>query len=458
MPDNDVQPPPNHAERDDMAPSATCRIALVGAQRARVAKVASILREVPTPSDTAADTTDQSTACGFSTFIHPDAKVAIEYLPCVATFGSNKDSSGTTVRYMEKMEYHGPEGTTPRGSSLAPFFDDVGKDGDNSSNNEDGQKIRFDGIAAIAIGCGIESAEDVAMIESFVAAISGAPPSGGSDTEERDIGEVENDGTGGRLVKAASIIRCITPNAEYSSMKEETEAYKAMGADEKAEVTRLFTIGPGKMAKFAYSLAAEVIQDAIDVAFPKVEANLQEEEAEEKLDESGAVGAEPAPVVKRVRDPSKIQYACRMCRTILFDEDDLEDPPHSKASHSFSRRKHDKSAGRSGSASQCESKFLSGALDWMGDTSAFEGKLHCPKCDSKVGLWKWAGSQCSCGTWVTPAIQIPNGKVDELNAAKTAQVAASPTTPIVSTITAGAGSISIAGLVVQPTMIPRSID
>ena len=452
MPDNnnDVQPPPNHAERDDMAPSATCRIAFVGAQRARVAKVASILRDVPTPSDTAAaDTTDQSTACDFTTFIHPDANVAIEYLPCVATFGSYKDSSGTTARYMEKMEYHGPEGTTPRGSSLAPFFDDVGKDGDNSSNNEDGQKPRFDGIAAIAIGCGIESAEDIAMIESFVAAISGAPPSDGSDTEERDIGEVENDGTSDRLVKAASIIRCINPNVEYSSMKEETEAYKAMGADEKAEVTRLFTMGPGKMAKFAYSLATEVIQDAIDVAFPKEETNLQED-AEEKPDEPGAVGAEPAPVVKRVRDPSKIQYACRMCRTILFDEDDLEDPPHSKASHSFSRRKHDKSAGRSGSASQCESKFLSGALDWMGDTSAFEGKLHCPKCDFKVGLWKWAGSQCSCGTWVTPAIQIPNGKVDELNAAKTAQVAASPTTPIVSTITAG--------LVVQPTMIPRSID
>ena len=451
MPDNnDVQPPPNHAERDDIAPSATCRIAFVGAQRARVAKVASILRDVPTPSDTAAaDTTDQSTACDFTTFIHPDANVAIEYLPCVATFGSYKDSSGTIVRYMEKMEYHGPEGTTPRGSSLAPFFDDVGKDGDNSSSNEDGQKLRFDGIAAIAIGCGIESAEDIAMIESFVAAISGAPPSDGSDTEERDIGEVENDGTSDRLVKAASIIRCINPNVEYSSMKEETEAYKAMGADVKAEVTRLFTMGPGKMAKFAYSLAAEVIQDTIDVAFPKGEINLQE--AEEKLDESSAVGAEPAPVVKRARDPSKSQYACRMCRTILFDEDDLEDPPHSKASHSFSRRKHDKSAGRSGSASQCESKFLSGALDWMGDTSAFEGKLHCPKCDFKVGLWKWAGSQCSCGTWVTPAIQIPNGKVDELNAAKTAQVATSPTkTPIVSTI--------MAGLVVQPTMIPRSID
>ena len=36
----------------------------------------------------------------------------------------------------------------------SPFFDDVGKDGDNSSNNDDGQKLRFGGISAIAIGVG----------------------------------------------------------------------------------------------------------------------------------------------------------------------------------------------------------------------------------------------------------------------------------------------------------------
>mmetsp|Transcript_16682 Transcript_16682/g.47890 ORF Transcript_16682/g.47890 Transcript_16682/m.47890 type:complete len:347 (+) Transcript_16682:1-1041(+) len=346
------------------------------------------------------------------------------------------------------MEYHGPEGTKLRGSSLAPFFDDVGKAGDNFSNAEDGQKLQFEGIAAIAIGCGIESAGDLAMISSFVAAISGAPPPQSGSGGEENADEVEDD-TDDIVRKTGPILRCIEPNAKYSSMKDETEAYKAMGADEKAEVTRVGTIGPGKMAKFAYSLAAKVIQDAIDVAFPKEETKVQEE-AGGTFDESAA---ELAPLVERVRDPSKIQYACRMCRTILFDEGDLEDPPHSKASHSFSRRKHDKSAGRSGSTSQCESKFLSGALDWMGDTSAFEGKLHCPKCDFKVGLWKWAGSQCSCGTWVTPAIQIPNGKIDELNAAK----AAAPTTSAVSTITAVAGSISIAGLVVQPP-IPRSID
>lgn len=60
---------------------------------------------------------------------------------------------------------------------------------------------------------------------------------------------------------------------------------------------------------------------------------------------------------------------------------------------------------------KCSSYFLEGALDWM-DASQVEGKLHCPKCGHRVGTLKWAGGQCSCGTWVTPAIQISMGKVD----------------------------------------------
>jgi dual specificity phosphatase 12 len=419
-----------------------------------VAKVVSILQETTTDDNTTWTTEDPSAACDFTTFQHPDANVAIEYLPCVATFGSYRDGAGSTVRYMEKIEYHGPQGTQSRGSSLAPFFDGGdGKVGDNSCKNnynKDGQKLQLDGITAIAIGCGIEAPGDVAMIESFVAAISGA----GSVNADESDGEIPNDNSGDSA-GTGPVLRCIGPNADFSSMKEETEAYKAMSADEKAEVTRSGTIGPGKMAKFAYSLAAEVIQDAIHAAFPQKAVGADEDNTEQEALDGAVVAAEPEPIVERTRtrDPSKIQYACRMCRTILFDEDDLEDPPHSKASHNFSRRKHDKSAGRSGLMSQCESKFLSGALDWMGDTSAFEGKLHCPKCDSKVGLWKWAGSQCSCGTWVTPAIQIPNGKVDELNTAKTAQAAAS-----MSSITASASSISITGLPVVQPQIPRSID
>jgi dual specificity phosphatase 12 len=50
----------------------------------------------------------------------------------------------------------------------------------------------------------------------------------------------------------------------------------------------------------------------------------------------------------------------------------------------------------------------------MGDLSDTEGKLACPKCSCKVGQWNWSGAQCSCGSWVTPAIQVPLSRVDKI--------------------------------------------
>lgn len=43
-----------------------------------------------------------------------------------------------------------------------------------------------------------------------------------------------------------------------------------------------------------------------------------------------------------------------------------------------------------------------------------EGKLTCPnaKCGGRLGSFNWSGSQCSCGSWVVPAIQVVASKVD----------------------------------------------
>ena len=43
-----------------------------------------------------------------------------------------------------------------------------------------------------------------------------------------------------------------------------------------------------------------------------------------------------------------------------------------------------------------------------------EGKLICPnaKCGGRLGNFNWSGSQCSCGSWVVPAIQVVASKVD----------------------------------------------
>jgi hypothetical protein len=62
----------------------------------------------------------------------------------------------------------------------------------------------------------------------------------------------------------------------------------------------------------------------------------------------------------------------------------------------------------------CTSFFLSDALQWMRSASAdVEGKLVCYGCGARVGILKWQGSQCSCGTWVNPAIQLYKKALDE---------------------------------------------
>jgi len=66
----------------------------------------------------------------------------------------------------------------------------------------------------------------------------------------------------------------------------------------------------------------------------------------------------------------------------------------------------------------CSSYFVE-PLSWMGSalqTGHLHGKLVCPNplCLAKLGSFDWAGSQCSCGAWITPAFQILKSKVDEL--------------------------------------------
>ena len=45
--------------------------------------------------------------------------------------------------------------------------------------------------------------------------------------------------------------------------------------------------------------------------------------------------------------------------------------------------------------------------------SMVEGKLACPKCATRLGSFNWSGAQCSCGAWVTPAVQVVRSRVDE---------------------------------------------
>jgi hypothetical protein len=72
----------------------------------------------------------------------------------------------------------------------------------------------------------------------------------------------------------------------------------------------------------------------------------------------------------------------------------------------------------------CSSFFLEEVLPWMDEDLLAEGKIHCPtpKCHARLGALQWSGSQCSCGTWVTPSIKITKSRVDPIHEVSSAQI------------------------------------
>jgi hypothetical protein len=391
------------------------RTAIVGAQQQKVAKVVSILNNELSPLQVQLQVQDLTN--------EPNPRqIHIEYIPCVATFDSYENEKGLLVRYLAKLEYHGKDGLA-KGASLAPFFDEQQEqEQEDDRHKHTSNDIRISGIRAIAIGCGLELEEDVGMITSFINVLSGNTNNSNSNSN--------SDGKDDTSIS----IKCIAPNDEYSSMKEETIAYKNLTAEEKERVTESQLIGPGKMAKFTMDLSKECIprsKQAIAEEEAVAQALLLKEKEEGTNTETVTVAetststststALPLPLpMPKEYDPNTTRYACKMCRTIICNTDDLENPSHTQSQHSFSMRKSKKGSntcsGRG--ANMCQSLFLANGLDWMGDISlSAEGKLSCPnvKCGSKLGLFKWHGTQCSCGTWVVPAIMIQKSRVDIIN-------------------------------------------
>jgi hypothetical protein len=313
--------------------------------------------------------------------------IEIEYLPCVATFESYNNDCGISVKYLAKLEYHGPNGALTMGQSLAPFFDAIDP------------ALPFNGIVAVAIGCGIEEDGDVDNIRTYFAALS-------SCSED----------------SVDTMIQCLKPNEEYASMKEENEAFRQMTEEKKEEATRHGTLGSGKMATFVFDVAKHALRQRWEKELTEYEqilaaTALQSQSTTEIVTTStDNIVTKPdelqCTIIPHIPNPELTRYACRKCRTALFGVDDLQDPPHSQSLHNFSKKMHKVGYGNAGT---CQNHFIAQPLSWMGGCDGVEGKLHCPKCKTKVGHYSWTGAQCSCGTWVTPAIMIPLSKVDEMN-------------------------------------------
>ena len=98
--------------------------------------------------------------------------------------------------------------------------------------------------------------------------------------------------------------------------------------------------------------------------------------------------------------PPQCYYVCQKQFTVLFCENDLKHPPHAESFPSFSipKQKHSGLILGANSHNKCDSMFLQKELPWMDQngsgkiSSSNEGKLKCPKCSSKVEVWKLSGT------------------------------------------------------------------
>ncbi|XP_068308830.1 probable inactive dual specificity protein phosphatase-like At4g18593 [Pyrus communis] len=114
-------------------------------------------------------------------------------------------------------------------------------------------------------------------------------------------------------------------------------------------------------------------------------------------------------------------FRCKKCRRVVASQDNVLDHKPGEGEQSWRRKP--KSGGGDGGSSKseeegskyCSSIFVDEPPMWMKTAvgeGAVEGKLYCGHCKSRLGCFNWAGTQCSCGAWITPAFQLHKSRLD----------------------------------------------
>ncbi|CEH16778.1 Dual specificity phosphatase [Ceraceosorus bombacis] len=109
--------------------------------------------------------------------------------------------------------------------------------------------------------------------------------------------------------------------------------------------------------------------------------------------------------------------ALRLGRSSTSTTSSAPAPAPAFADRSASSQSNDHQRTRLMHSNNCSAYFVE-PLQWMSALKEGEiaGKLDCPnaRCGAKLGNWDWAGMQCGCGEWITPAFALHRTKVDEV--------------------------------------------
>jgi len=126
-----------------------------------------------------------------------------------------------------------------------------------------------------------------------------------------------------------------------------------------------------------------------------------------ELDEGGSAGEGSAASGA----PGNFElYRCKRCRALVGTSQNSVPHDRGEGDRAFTWRKR---KGKKGEGLDvCQSVFVE-PLSWMKalEEGDVQGKLSC-RCGSRLGNFNWAGLQCNCGRWVTPAFQLQISQID----------------------------------------------
>ena len=403
----------------------------------------------------------------YDTKEHP--KVIVEYIPCIVKMGTYKSKDGVTdIRYLNSF-------CTIDGNLMTKYFDDedlrptlcallmVGYDWKIDSSNTSNISGNSDAGTSSSTGdisdtaTATASDDDRTQIENYiksnnltecVSLIECVQPNNDANNRNSNNDNTDKDSDGTDDGDNDNTTTATT-SSSFNTLQDEMNFFKAL--DENAKATHILnqTMGPGKMVKFILDITEQVIDKIVEVTEKK--KNKKQDAANQSIGndksketttsggpETDTAGepststtkpAPPSRPIIPIPNPNKVRYACRKCRQILFGEEQLNGG-HIQNLHNFKRANYDKKRPtRPCQSIFCNESVLDSLTDGSSNSTAAgqgddynigyedynynaEGKLSCFKCHNKIGHFKWSGAQCSCGTWVTPAIQIPMSKID----------------------------------------------
>lgn len=107
------------------------------------------------------------------------------------------------------------------------------------------------------------------------------------------------------------------------------------------------------------------------------------------------------------RSEQKFSVKCKNCRDLILTDADVIEHRVSQLltweNILFSHSEGSKSP-------VCTDGLFINPQPWISHQD--EGKINCPKCNQKLGSFKWKGSRCPCSARMTPIFYIMKNRVD----------------------------------------------